>query len=140
MFKDLVWKYYYKANGYNYSCSKAMIHASNDYFHLDLSEDVFRLVCAYSGGAGHDEMCGALASAIGVLSVLYSVNQRAHDSARMKELRNEFFARFDSRMGPYRCLELKKRYADPVRKCETVVCACADILEEILRENPPEED
>ena len=52
MFKDLVWKYYYKANGYNYSCSEAMIHASNDYFHLDLSEDVFRLVCAYSGGAG----------------------------------------------------------------------------------------
>lgn len=132
MLRDLAVKYYYHGNGYNYSCSEAMMHAIDEYYDLHLPVEVFYAVSAYSGGCGHDEMCGALASSVAVLGILYSLNGHAHDSEVMREVRRELFERFEEHFGPYRCVELKQKYHVPDFKCQVLLEGCADILEDIL--------
>ena len=136
MLRDVVIKYYYQGNGYNYNCSEAMIHAIDEYYGLNLPEQVLYASSGFGGGARHDEMCGGLASAVAALGLLYSVNGRGHDSDKMKELVSELFRRFDEQFSSSRCKYLKEHYYIPDRKCEQVLAVCADILEDIMSNNP----
>ena len=133
MLKDEVIKYYYPPNGYNYSCSESMLRGVSDCFHLDISEETYYAASSFSGGCGHDELCGGLASALAVLGILYAVNGHAHDSDTMKAARKELFERFEEKYPTTKCLWLKEHYFVPVRKCESILADIADILEDILQ-------
>ncbi len=135
MLRDIVGELYYHGNGHNYSCSESMLRAIDRYYDLKLPEELFYAASAYSGGCGHDEMCGAVASAIAALGILYSQQGHAHNSPEMAAVRKELFERFEEKFGPYRCVELKKRYHVPDRKCEVLLLECADILEDIISRN-----
>ena len=135
MLRDVVSELYYHGNGHNFSCSEAMIRGIDTYYQLDLPEEVFYAASGFSGGCRHDEMCGALAGSIFALGILYSVKDHAHDSELMGDLREQLFKRFEERFGPYRCVELKKRYHTVERKCEVLLLECADILEDLIRSN-----
>lgn len=136
MLKDELIKYYYPPNGYNYNCAEAMIRALNDYYDLKLPEEMFYGASSYGGGCHHDELCGGLASGLAVLGVLYSVNGRGHDSAKLRELSDELFKRFEERFKTSRCNQLKKENYIPVHKCQPVLVSIADILEDLINNNP----
>ena len=133
MLRDEVIKYYYPPNGYNYSCSESMLRAVSDYFRLDLPEETFFAASSFSGGCGHDELCGGLASALAVIGILYSVGGHAHDSDTMRAVRKELFDRFEEKYPTSRCLWLKEHHFIPVHKCESILADIADILEELLQ-------
>ena len=135
MLRDEVVKYYFPGNNRNYSCSESMIRAVNDYYDLDLPEDVLLASSAFSGGCWHDEMCGGISSALMVLGILYSVNGHAHDSDQMKAREAELFERFDEKFGTTRCKYLKEHYYIQGIKCEPVLVVIADILEDLINRN-----
>lgn len=137
MLRDELVKYYRKENGYNYSCAEAMIHAANDYYGLDLPQEVMLAASSFSGGCWHNEMCGGIASALSILGIMYSVDGRAHDSEKLREVVGELFEAFEKEYGKGRCLELKYRYHNPEQRCERMLAGCADILEDIIRDNKP---
>ena len=62
MLRDELIRYYYRGNGYNYSCAEAMMRAMNDYYDLKLPEEMFYAASSFSGGCWQNEMCGGLAS------------------------------------------------------------------------------
>jgi len=138
MLKDEVVKYYYPGNGYNYNCAEAMLRALNDYYHLDLSRDILYAASSFGGGAGHDEMCGGIASVLAVLGVLFSQNGKGHDSIKMNELRRRFFEEFDKVYEKTDCVFLKSNYYVPVHKCEAVLVNIAEFVEKLLEESEKE--
>ena len=135
MLRDEVVKYYYPGNNRNYSCSESMIRAVNDYYKLDLPEEVMLASSSFSGGCWHDEMCGGLSSALMVLGILYSKDGHAHDSDEMRAREAELFERFDREFGNTRCKYLKEHYYIQGIKCEPVLVVIADILEDIIKNN-----
>ena len=135
MLRDVVVKYYYPPNGYNYNCAESMLRAVDEYYRLELPEQMLRGVSGFGGGAGHDVLCGALESAVITLSVLFSVNGRGHDSDLLRELTDRLLSEFETSMGYLGCVGLKSRYHVPVRKCESILIMAADLLEEIIDSN-----
>ena len=79
-----------------------------------------------------EETCGALAGAVAVMGILL-VEDRAHESERLKESVTAFFRQYEKQMGTINCKFLKDQYReeDPV-KCRVIVMEAARILEEIL--------
>ncbi|MCR5067306.1 MAG: C-GCAxxG-C-C family protein [Erysipelotrichaceae bacterium] len=136
MLRDEVIRYYYGANGYDYNCAEAMLHAADDYFHLNLPQEMFLGASGFGGGCFHDEMCGSLNSAITVLGLLYSVDGHGHQSKLLTQLEMELLNRFEERFHTTHCKQLKRENYIPVRKCENIIVVCADILEEIISKNP----
>ena len=135
MLRDEVIKYYNPSYNRNYSCSEAMIRAADDYYHLNLPEELFYSVGPFSGGAQHDEMCGGISSAMSVLGILYSVNGHAHDSDLMRKMTLDLITRFEERFSGIHCRYLKQNYYVQGIKCQNVLAVCADILEELISEN-----
>ncbi len=136
MLRDEVIRYYYGPNGYDYNCAEAMLHGADDYYHLHLPEEAFRLSCGFGGGCQHDELCGGLASAVAILGYLYSVNGRGHQSDLLAQLESQLFERFEQQLRITNCKQLKQENYIPVRKCEKILVTAADILEQIISENP----
>lgn len=130
MFREVVEKYY--AREMNNSCSEAVIKAANEYYGLNISEEMIKAASAFSGGCCGN-MCGALASGSAVIGILYS-NGHAHDSAEMKEKVNELTREFAARLGTINCTALKMKYKTPEKRCSDIVLAAADIIEELLSE------
>lgn len=135
MLRDEVIKYYNPANNRNYSCAESMMRAVNDYYQLNLPEEMFYAVGPFSGGAWHDEMCGGISSSLNVLGILYSVNGHAHDSEVMRRMTIEFLNRVEEKYGGLHCKHLKRNYYVQGIKCQNVLIGCADILEEMISRN-----
>ena len=54
----------------DYNCAETILRAANEEYHLGLNEDSFRLVSGFGGGMGCGGTCGALSSAMAVISML----------------------------------------------------------------------
>lgn len=133
MFRDCALKYYEKEN--DWSCSETLIRAANEYYELKLSEDVLLAMSAFSGGMYVGGMCGAVSGSIAAIGILYS-NGHAHQSEEMKALVPELISRFQERLEVSDCTTLKEKYKTPEIRCGRMIAAAADVLEEILKENP----
>ena len=69
-------KKYYLEKGAN--CSEAVVKAANEAYGLGLDEQALKLVSGFGGGCGCGDLCGAIAGALSVLSVLSVGPNRAH--------------------------------------------------------------
>lgn len=130
MFRDVVMKYY--AKEMNNSCAEAMMKAANEYYKLNINEDMIKASSGFSGGYCGN-CCGALASGCAVIGMMYS-NGHAHDSKIMQEKAKEYTRLFAGKLGTINCSALKLKYKTPEKRCSDIVLAAADILEELLKE------
>ena len=119
------------------NCSEALLRAANDAFQLDLDEQGLRLAAPFGGGMGIESVCGALTGALMALANLY-VEQRAHESDRMKALSAEFLRGFEKAHGSIICRELKDRYHTDAYGCREVVGRAAAFLETFLSSHEKE--
>ena len=129
MLKDHIGKYYFDGN---YNCAEALIHAANDYYGLGLDERAMKLVSGYGAGMQTGNVCGAVLSAISVISLKY-VDTKAHESTAIKPVTEQFISRFsEASEESILCKELKAVYFQPEKRClKTVLMAC-DALEQII--------
>ena len=79
-----------------------------------------------------EDKCGALTAAIMVLGKLF-VDNRAHESTRIKDLTRELFEEYKKEMGSIDCAPLKEMYRTEELKCGNVIIKAAEVLDRIVK-------
>ena len=105
MLKDLIGKYYFDGN---YNCAESLLRAANDYYQLNLHDQDMIIIGGFGAGMQAGLTCGALLSAISVLSYKY-IEAKAHESADINPIVNRLLADFTRRMESIVCAEIKPR-------------------------------
>lgn len=136
MLKDNCEKYYVEQN---YNCAESLLRGANDYYNLELHDKDMILVGAYGGGIQCGSVCGAVLSAVSVLSLKY-VEAKAHESENIKPVVMKLIRKFNQKYASTLCKDIKPQSFTPERRClDTVITAC-DILEETIREYEEEKN
>lgn len=117
---------------YNLNCSETILYAANEEYNLNLDKKALKLMAAFGGGMGVEGVCGAITGALGVLGVIF-VEEKAHESEKIKSLSKEFIEEFKKRLGTENCSELKKRYKNEDIRCWKMIQTSGEILEEIIK-------
>ncbi|MCC5909256.1 MAG: C-GCAxxG-C-C family protein [Clostridiaceae bacterium] len=132
MLKEKAIKYYDKK--YDLNCAEAIVYAANEVYELNLSRDALKAMAGFGGGMAVEDTCGAVTGAVAVLGIIF-VEEKAHESDKIKELVKKLFNRFEEKMGTCNCKLLKEKYREeePI-KCKNVVAMAAEVLEGIIEE------
>lgn len=131
LFVDYVKKYYDKE--YNLNCAETIIYAANERYELNLDKKALKSMAAFGGGMGIGDVCGAITGSLAVLGIVF-VEDRAHESGKIKEISAEFFNRFQAIFKEKNCIELKEKFANYEERCSKMVYAAGKILEELIEE------
>lgn len=124
-------KYYDKK--YDLNCAECILYSANEEYGLGIDPKGLKLAAGFGGGMAVEGDCGALTGAIMVLGNLF-VEERAHESDRIKTLTKEFIDRFNERLKTVNCKELKSMYRhDDDKKCIDIIKAAAEILDEMVK-------
>lgn len=113
------------------NCAETILYGANTAYDLRVTTDDLRLSAGFGGGMGIESVCGALTASVMVLSKLF-VQQRAHESTRIKELTQELFSAYEKEMGSILCGPLKERYRTEKLGCRQVIQKAAEILDTII--------
>lgn len=134
--KDYMYKYYKEQN---YNCAETILRAGNDYYGLNLHEQDMVMVGAFGGGIQIGSTCGAVLSAVAVLSMKY-IESKAHDSSEIQPVVKKLMHKFNERYGSTYCKEIKAQSFDPELKCQRTIETACDILEETIDEYESEKN
>ncbi|MFA5527841.1 MAG: C-GCAxxG-C-C family (seleno)protein [Peptostreptococcales bacterium] len=128
-FFNCIQKYY--GSEYDYNCAETGLYAANEAYRLNLSPDALKAMAAFGGGMSVDRVCGAISSALVALSILF-VQERAHESEKIKTLVGEFYKGFLDEFGTDQCSELKPVYHDEESRCSKIFRVSTRILDEVI--------
>jgi len=129
MLMDKINKYYTKE--YDLSCSEVMIYAASDEYNMNLKSETFKTMSSFGGGMGIESVCGAITGSLAVIGILFT-KERAHEGDRVKKLCQEFFQKFEARLGTDNCAVLKAKYRKQDIGCRVMIETAAEILDEIV--------
>lgn len=113
------------------NCAEKILRGANIVYKLGLDEDALRLASGFGGGMAIEDKCGALTASIMVLGKLF-VRERAHESAKIKELTKELFNEYNKEMGSIDCAPLKATHRTDELKCRNVILKAAEILDSLV--------
>lgn len=130
MLKDVVAKYYFDRN---YNCAETIIHAANEYYDLGLHEKDMIMVAAYGAGMQTGNTCGAILSALSILSLKY-VEAKAHESEDIRPVSILLTRKIQEKYGSLLCKEIKPKFFSPEIRCQNTVNIACDVLEEVIAE------
>lgn len=129
MIKDIIDKY--RSREMDLSCSEIMLLSANEAYNLNLQKETVKAMAAFGGGMGVEGVCGAISGSLAALGVMF-VNERAHESSKIKSISKEFFDLFQKKLGTNNCKELKSRYRNEEFGCRDILYAAGGALEEII--------
>lgn len=129
MLLNAVKKYYDK--DYDYNCAETILYAANEEYRLNLDKKALKTMAAFGGGMAVEGTCGALTGSLAVLGILF-VKDKAHESDRIKELTKEYFQKFRDKLSTDNCIKLKELYRNDEIRCSHIVCAAAEVLDEMV--------
>jgi C_GCAxxG_C_C family probable redox protein len=132
MFKDVALDYYRKEN--DLSCSESMIKAGNEYFNLNMNEDCYKAFSGFSGGMFGNCTCGAVTSAVAILSLLYVEENGAHNSPLMKKKIGKFIELFRKELSSTECGPLKELHHTKEIRCQKMMAVAAELVEKVVNE------
>ena len=130
MLKDHYEKYYFDQN---YNCAETMIRAANDYYDLQLHDRDMIMTGGYGAGIQTGNTCGAILSAVSVLSMKY-IEKKAHESDDIRPVTTALIRKFNERYGSVLCRDIKPQSFKPEYRCQKTIETACDILEEVLEE------
>ena len=113
------------------NCAEKILYGANEIYDLGLDKNALRLASGFGGGMGIESVCGALTGSIMVLGRLF-VEEKAHESTRIKEISSQMLVRYEREMGYIDCAPLKKGYRTEQKKCDSVILKAAEILDDII--------
>ena len=117
--------------------AEKILYGANKTYNLNLTKNALKMSAGFGGGMGIEKTCGALISGVMVLSIM-NVNDRAHESDRIKELTREFLESYRDKMGGIDCDFLKENYRTEKEKCFHVILKAAEILDTMVTREKPE--
>lgn len=130
MLKDLYAKYYFDQN---YNCAETILRAANEYYNLGLHDRDMILVGGFGAGIQSGNTCGAVLSAVSILSMKY-VEAKAHESEDIRPVTVKLIRKFNEKYGSIQCRDIKPQSFKPEYRCQKTIEAACDILEEVLAE------
>ena len=130
MLKDIFEKYYFDGN---YNCAETMIRAANEYYSLGLHDRDMIMVGGFGAGMQCGSTCGAVLSAVAVLSMKY-IAERAHDSKEIKPVTQSLMRSFTEKYGSTLCKDIKPQSFNPEYRCKKTIESACDILEKVIAE------
>jgi len=128
--RELVKKYRNKER-YDLSCSEALLHAANDYYNLQLGENEFKMMAAFSGGLKEGDMCGIVSAACSVLGILYT-NGVSHTSPALTQAVVQYKTLFKKQLKSLDCRHLVDMHKDEITDCDDLVVKGAVLLREVV--------
>lgn len=117
----------------NYNCAETLVLAGNETYGLGLDEKAVKMMAGFGGGCGCGHFCGALAGALGILSLL-TIGDRAHTTPGYGPVRAEFMAKFEQELGSFLCSELKPKYRSEEHGCLKTCELAGEVLEAYIAE------
>lgn len=127
--------YGYVAGGLNkredLNCAETILYAANRAYGLGLGLQALKLAAGFGGGMGVEGVCGVITGASMVLSALF-VEQRGHESDRIKQLNSEFIEAFRARLQSLDCAPIKERWRKDDLGCLPVMLIGAELLQAII--------
>ena len=130
MLKNIFEKYYFDGN---YNCAETMIRAANEYYSLGLHDRDMIMVGGFGAGMQCGSTCGAVLSAVAVLSMKY-IAERAHDSKEIKPVTQSLMRSFTEKYGSTLCKDIKPQSFNPEYRCKKTIESACDILEKVIAE------
>jgi C_GCAxxG_C_C family probable redox protein len=121
----------------DWNCAEHMLVGANQAYGLGLDGKALKIAGGFGGGMAVGDVCGALTGAIMVLGVLF-VNERAHESDKLKKLTTELLDRYKQIMEEIDCLPLKDKYRNDEIKCRDIILEAAKILDDIVARELPD--
>lgn len=128
MLKDKVRDLYLNRN---YNCAEAILRAANEEYALDISDNDLRLIGGFGGGVQSGAFCGAVLSAVSVIS-LKLIATKAHETDDLNPAVNMLISSFIRQFGSTLCSGLKPVYSVPEQRCIRIVEGACDALEKVL--------
>lgn len=116
----------------DYNCAESILHAANEYYHLNLTDQQMKLVGGFGGGMQCGDICGTLAASISVISVRYIEIKAHEDKPRLRQLVNLLIQQFQQEMGSRRCVDIKPKYYTKEIKCNRTIEKAAALLEKVI--------
>ncbi|TVQ37483.1 MAG: redox-active protein [Spirochaetaceae bacterium] len=113
------------------NCAETILYAANQAYGLELEQASLRLAAGFGGGMGVESTCGVLTGASMVFSAMF-VQQRGHESDRVKQLNAEFFQRMRGILGHIDCAPIKERWRHETDGCLPVMLEAARVLQQIV--------
>jgi C_GCAxxG_C_C family probable redox protein len=113
------------------NCAEKILQGANIAYNLGLDKESLKLASGFGGGMAIEDKCGALTAAIMVLGRLF-VEDRAHESTRIKDLTKELFEEYRKEMGSIDCAPLKEMHRTEEMKCKNVIIKAAEALDRIV--------
>ncbi len=113
------------------NCAETILYVANEYYSMSLPSTTIRLSSAFGGGMCIEDTCGALTGGLMVLGYLF-VKEKAHESTLIKEIVNEYFDLYESKMGSINCKILKDNYRDEKNGCKFVIEVSFSCLYEVI--------
>ena len=117
-------------------CSEGILLAVGEHYLDEINPGVLRSSTAFAGGVGgtNEELCGALAGGLILISALYGRTDSQTSDDRCMDLAAAYRARFLEHFGHIRCADLKEHW---IRKkgqetCAELVADAAGVLVDVL--------
>lgn len=130
MLRDRVYDYYINKGA---NCSECLLHAADDEYRLNLPAECYKLIGGYGLGMGCQSICGALCSAVAVVSFL-KVQGKAHATPNFSAICAGMVDKFIAGLGDTNCSKLRALYRKDDVRCLKTLELAADALESYLGE------
>lgn len=113
------------------NCAETIVYAANRAYGLDLPKSALKLAAGFGGGMGVQKTCGVITGASMVFSAMF-VEDRGHESTRVKELNQEFFRKMEDTLGHIDCAPIRERWHSDSDGCLPVMLQAARVLQDII--------
>lgn len=116
---------------YDLNCAETILYAANEEYSMNLNRQTLKSISAFGGGMGVESVCGAISGSLSVLGIMF-VNEKAHESDKIKRLSSEFINRFRFQLEKIDCRDLKCTYNNKATRCLKILETAGTILSEII--------
>ena len=124
--EELVHHYYFDEN---YNCAETIIHAANDYYHLDVNGEDMKLFGGFGGGMYSGMVCGALIADVAVISRMIVLRSAKEEKESVRPKIQKMVRIFKNHLDGLSCVELKPKYHTKEEGCYKTILLGAQALE-----------
>jgi C_GCAxxG_C_C family probable redox protein len=114
------------------NCAEKILQGANIAYNLGLDKEALKLASGLGGGMAIEDKCGTLTASIMILGRLF-VEEKAHESTKIKDLTKELFEEYKKEMGSIDCAPLKEMHRTEEIKCRNVIIKAAEVLDRIIK-------
>ena len=117
-------------------CSEGILMAVGEHYLGEVNPGTLRLSTVFAGGVGgtNEELCGALAGGLMVISALYGRTDAQTNDDRCMNLASTYRERFLEHFGHIRCADLKEHWTGKKDQetCAELVVDATGVLVDVL--------